>query len=49
LVYEKENYEREFVGKDNDGNDLPAATYYYVLKINGNGRKKIIPGLGFPN
>jgi len=33
LLYEKDNYVREFVGKDNDGNDLPAATYYYVLKL----------------
>ena len=33
LLYEKDNYVRDFVGKDNDGNDLPAATYYYVLKL----------------
>ena len=33
LVYEKDSYVREFVGKDNDGNELPAATYYYVLKL----------------
>jgi len=33
LVYEKDGYVREFDGKDNDGNELPAATYYYVLKL----------------
>jgi len=33
LLYEKDNYVREFDGRDNDGNELPAATYYYVLKL----------------
>jgi gliding motility-associated-like protein len=33
LVYEKDNYIDEFVGKNNDGNDLPAASYYYVIKL----------------
>ncbi len=33
LVYEKDNYVNEFDGKDNDGNVLPAATYYYVIKL----------------
>ena len=33
LVYEKDDYVDEFVGKDDDGNDLPAATYYYVIKL----------------
>ncbi len=33
LVYDKENYVNEFVGKNNDGKDLPAATYFYVIKL----------------
>jgi len=33
LVYDKENYRNEFIGKNNDGNDLPAAAYYYVIKL----------------
>ncbi len=37
-VYDKENYVNEFVGKNNNGNELPAATYYYVIKLK-DGRK----------
>jgi len=37
-VYDKENYINEFVGKNNSGNELPAATYYYVIKLK-NGQK----------
>ena len=33
LVYEKANYVNEFVGKNNDGKDLPSATYFYVIKL----------------
>ena len=33
LVYDKEDYVNEFVGKNNDGEDLPAATYVYVIKL----------------
>ena len=33
LVYDKSNYTNEFVGKNNNGNDLPAATYFYVIKL----------------
>jgi len=33
LVYEKDNYVNEFQGKNNDGNDLPAASYYYIIKL----------------
>ena len=33
LVYDKGDYVNEFVGKNNDGEDLPAATYFYVLKL----------------
>lgn len=33
LVYEKSNYTNEFVGKNNNGVDLPAATYYYLIKL----------------
>ncbi len=32
-VYEKSDYVHEFEGKDNDGTELPAATYYYVIKL----------------
>jgi len=39
LVYAKDGYTHEFVGKNNDGKDLPAATYFYVIKLN-NGEKK---------
>jgi len=38
LVYEKNDYIDEFVGKNNKGNDLPAATYYYIIKLK-DGRK----------
>lgn len=30
-VYQKENYTNEWNGKDNDGNELPNATYYYYI------------------
>jgi gliding motility-associated-like protein len=33
LVYEKDNYVKEFDGKNKDGKDLPAAAYYYVIKL----------------
>ena len=33
LVYEKSDYTHEFVGKNNNGEDLPAATYVYVIKL----------------
>ena len=31
LVFEKSNYIKEWVGQDNDGNELPTGTYYYVI------------------
>ena len=33
LVYDKADYINEFVGKNNDGEDLPSATYFYVIKL----------------
>ena len=33
LVYDKANYINEFVGKNNNGKDLPSATYFYVIKL----------------
>ncbi len=33
LVYDKADYVDEFVGKNNDGKDLPSATYVYVIKL----------------
>jgi len=33
LVYEKDGYSNEFVGKTNDDKELPAATYFYVIKM----------------
>ncbi len=32
-VYEKANYTHEFEGKNDNGNDLPAASYFYVIKL----------------
>jgi len=37
IVYETDNYQNNWEGKYY-GNDLPAATYYYVLKLNVNGK-----------
>jgi len=33
LVFEKDNYVNEFNGKNDNGDDLPAASYYYVIKL----------------
>ena len=33
LVYEKDAYTHEFEGKNIDGKELPAATYFYVVKL----------------
>ena len=33
LVYEKDGYANEFIGKTNDDKELPAATYFYVIKM----------------
>ncbi len=33
MVYDKQDYTNEFVGKNNNGDDLPAATYFYVIKL----------------
>ena len=31
LIYEKANYRDEFVGQNNDGDDLVTGTYFYVI------------------
>lgn len=33
-VYSKSNYTNEWVGKSNNGNELPDGTYYYVIQFN---------------
>jgi gliding motility-associated-like protein len=33
LVYEKQDYTHEFEGKNKNGNELPAAAYFYVIKL----------------
>ena len=33
-VYSKSNYTDEWVGKSNNGNELPDGTYYYVIEFN---------------
>lgn len=33
-VYSKSNYTNEWVGKSNNGNELPDGTYYYVIEFN---------------
>jgi len=33
LVFDKDSYVNEFNGKNNDGTDLPAASYFYVIKL----------------
>ncbi len=32
-VYSKTNYTNQWDGKSNDGNELPASTYYYVVEL----------------
>ena len=32
-VYEKKDYTHEFEGKNEKGNELPAASYFYVIKL----------------
>ncbi len=32
-LFEKNNYTNEFCGIDNDGNELPTGTYFYVIKF----------------
>ncbi|MDA3779078.1 MAG: Ig-like domain-containing protein, partial [Bacteroidales bacterium] len=44
LVYSSDNYKNDWDGKSNVGlanaSELPTGTYYYVLEINGNSKKK---------
>jgi gliding motility-associated-like protein len=32
-TYSKDNYEKEWYGQSDDGNELPDGTYYYVIKL----------------
>ena len=32
-VYSKSNYKNEWYGKTDDGQELPDATYYYVIEF----------------
>ena len=34
IVYNKAPYNNEWNGVTNDGKDLPAAAYYYVIRLN---------------
>ena len=36
LVYEKDNYVKEWRGQSDDGNELPTGTYFYVIDLLGN-------------
>lgn len=40
IVYEKDNYQNDWNGVNNNGKELPQATYYYVFDF-GDGREKI--------
>ncbi|MNK75014.1 PKD domain protein [compost metagenome] len=33
-VYHQVNYSNEWIGQDSKGNELPTATYYYMIKLN---------------
>ena len=35
VVFDRVNYVNEWVGQDNNGNELPTGTYYYVIDLNG--------------
>lgn len=35
IIYEKPNYIDSWCGQDQDGNELPTGTYYYVLELDG--------------
>jgi gliding motility-associated-like protein len=35
LVYDKTNYTNQWNGKSNEGEQLPDATYYYLIELNG--------------
>ena len=39
-VYSKANYEDEWGGQSNSGNELPDGTYYYVIELNNGGETK---------
>jgi gliding motility-associated-like protein len=39
LVYDKANYTNQWYGKSNDGEQLPDATYYYLIELNDGASK----------
>lgn len=39
-VYSKSNYTTEWKGQSNNGNELPSATYYYVIEFNNGSKAK---------
>jgi gliding motility-associated-like protein len=38
-VYEKKDYSNEWTGKDNSGNELPSATYFYFIQYESGKQK----------
>jgi gliding motility-associated-like protein len=44
LVYSKEGYTKEWHGQNQNGNNLPEATYFVILKVKINNADKILKG-----
>lgn len=40
LVYAKDNYENEWVGQSDNGNELPVGTYFYTMVYQGGSKTK---------
>ncbi|MFD2434757.1 gliding motility-associated C-terminal domain-containing protein [Mesonia maritima] len=36
IIYEETDYVNSWCGQDQDGNDLPTGTYYYVIQLDQN-------------